>query len=230
MLSAFSLPLMAASRLFKNAEGDPLPLIIRKSDGAFLYATTDLAALRFRVFELNADRAIYVTDARQAQHFQMVFTAVRAAAWTLHHRDAAAVAAGKAAQIELDHVPFGSILGEDRKPLKTRSGENVKLAELLDEAVARAEALVRTTEADPDKRRGFTEAEIKDVAEAVGIGAVKYADLSQNRQTDYVFSWDRMLAMEGNTAPYLMYAYARIRSIYRKGGRGWWGGARRSGG
>ena len=114
-------------------------------------------------------------------------------------------------------MTFGSILGEDRKPLKTRSGENVKLAELLDEAVSRAESLIRTSEADPAKRRGFSEDEIHDIAEAVGIGAVKYADLSQNRQTDYVFSWDQMLAMEGNTAPYLMYAYARIRSIYRKG-------------
>jgi len=120
-------------------------------------------------------------------------------------------------EVQLDHVTFGTILGEDRRPLKTRSGENVKLADLLDEAVRRAEALVRATEADPDKRRGFSDEEIRDVAEAVGIGAVKYADLSQNRQSDYVFSWDRMLALEGNTAPYLMYAYARIRSIYRKG-------------
>jgi len=116
-------------------------------------------------------------------------------------------------------VTFGSILGNDRRPLKTRSGENIKLDELLDEAVARAESLIRANEADPAKKRGFTDAEIKDVAEAVGIGAVKYADLSQNRQSDYLFSWDKMLAMEGNTAPYMMYAFARIRSIYRKGKR-----------
>ncbi len=189
---------------FKNPEGEPFPMIIRKSDGAFLYATTDLAAVKFRTGELHADRIIYVTDARQAQHFQMVFATVRAAGW-----------AGPG--VTLEHVTFGSILGEDRRPLKTRSGESIKLSELLDEAVSRSEALVRANEADPDKRRGFTEAQIKDVAEAVGIGAVKYADLSQNRQSDYVFSWDKMLALEGNTAPYLMYAYARIRSIHRKG-------------
>lgn len=193
--------------IFKNPEGGPFPLIIRKSDGAFLYATTDLAALRFRVSELGADRIIYVTDARQAQHFEMVFTTARATGWTDR----------PAGRVDLDHVTFGSILGEDRKPLKTRSGENIKLVDLLDEAVSRAEALIRTTEADAEKRRGFGEDEIRDVADAVGIGAVKYADLSQNRQSDYVFSWDKMLAMEGNTAPYLMYAYARIRSIYRKG-------------
>ncbi|GMU22661.1 MAG: arginine--tRNA ligase [Phycisphaerae bacterium] len=195
--------------LFKNPEGKPFPMIIRKSDGAFLYATTDLAALDFRIRELKAGRIVYVTDARQALHFQMLFAAARAAGWTVP--DSGGV------EVQLDHVTFGSILGEDRKPLKTRSGENIKLSELLDEAVARAEALIRATEADPEKRRGFSEAEIKDVAEAVGIGAVKYADLSQNRQSDYVFSWDKMLALEGNTAPYLMYAYARIRSIYRKG-------------
>lgn len=190
--------------LFKSPEGKPFPMIIRKSDGAFLYATTDLAALQFRLRKLHADRIIYVTDARQIQHFQMVFATVRGAGWA-------------APEIDLDHVTFGSILGADRKPLKTRSGENIKLAELLDEAAARAEALVRANEADSQKGRGFSDAEIKDVAEAVGIGAVKYADLSQNRQSDYVFSWDKMLSLEGNTAPYLMYAYARIRSIYRKG-------------
>ena len=192
---------------FKSSEDKPFPLIIRKSDGAFIYATTDLAALRYRTGELKADRIIYVTDARQALHFQMVFATARAAGWTRR-------AAG---EVALEHVMFGTILGPDRKPLKTRSGDNIKLAELLDEAVERAEQLIRDAEADEKRRRGFTEAEIKDVAEAVGIGAVKYADLSQNRQTDYLFSWDKMLAMEGNTAPYMMYAYARIRSIYRKG-------------
>jgi arginyl-tRNA synthetase len=195
--------------VFKNPEGKRIPMIIRKSDGAYLYATTDLAALQYRIRELHADRIIYVTDARQAQHFEMVFATVRGAGWTRP--------AGKTREVELDHVTFGSILGPDRKPLKTRSGENVKLAELLDEAVSRAESLIRANEADPAKKRGFSEEEIHDIAEAVGIGAVKYADLSQNRQSDYVFSWDKMLAMEGNTAPYMMYAYARIRSIYRKG-------------
>jgi len=195
--------------MFTNPEGDPFPLIIRKSDGAFLYATTDLAAIRFRVGELKADRIIYVTDTRQAQHFEMVFATAGAAGWI--HRT------GGGGEVLLEHATFGSILGDNRKPLKTRSGENIKLAELLDEAVARAEQLIRTSESDPNKRRGFNEDEIKDIADAVGIGAVKYADLSQNRQSDYLFSWDKMLAMEGNTAPYLMYAYARVRSIYRKG-------------
>ncbi len=199
----------AGEPVFRNPEGKPVPMIIRKSDGAFLYATTDLAALDFRIRELEADRIIYVTDARQAMHFEMLFATVRAAGWTLRP--------ARLEEVRLDHVTFGSILGEDRKPLKTRTGENIKLSGLLDEAVARAESLIRGNEADPAKRRGFTEDEIRDIAEAVGIGAVKYADLSQNRQSDYVFSWDKMLAMEGNTAPYLMYAYARIRSIYRRG-------------
>ena len=199
----------AGAPMFKNPEGQPFPMIIRKSDGAFIYATTDLAAVRFRIGELHADRIIYVTDARQAQHFEMLFATARAAGWTRRGE--------KPAEVRLEHASFGSILGEDRKPLKTRSGENIRLADLLDEAVNRAEALIRANEAEEGKCRGFTEEEIRDVAEAVGIGAVKYADLGQNRQSDYVFSWDRMLAMEGNTAPYMMYAYARIRSIYRKG-------------
>jgi arginyl-tRNA synthetase len=119
--------------------------------------------------------------------------------------------------VQLEHVSFGSVLGEDRKMLKTRTGENVKLKELLDEAVQRAEGLLRETEKDPAKRRGFGDEEIRRIAETVGISAVKYADLLQNRSTDYVFSWDKMLALQGNTAPYMLYAYARIRSIYRKG-------------
>ncbi|MBN1489057.1 MAG: arginine--tRNA ligase, partial [Phycisphaerae bacterium] len=192
---------------FKGPEGEPLPLIIRKSDGAYLYATTDLAALRFRVRDLHADRIIYVTDARQKLHFEMVFATVDAAGWTT---------GAKGQPVQLEHVTFGSVLGEDRRPLKTRSGENVKLRELLDEAVSRAEQLVRANEAEPAKRRGFTEEEIRHIAGVVGIGAVKYADLAQNRTTDYIFSWDKMLAMEGNTAPYMMYAYARVRSIYGK--------------
>lgn len=194
---------------FKNQDGELLPFIIRKSDGAFLYATTDLAALDFRIRELHADRVLYVTGAPQALHFQMLFATVRALGWT--------TPASKPKEVRLEHVAFGSVLGEDRKILKTRTGGNVKLAELLEEAVKRAEGLIRAGESDPEKKRGFSEAEIQDIAEAVGIGAVKYADLSQNRQSDYVFSWDKMLAMDGNTAPYLLYAYARIRSIYRKG-------------
>ncbi len=194
---------------FKNPDGNPLPLIIRKSDGAFLYATTDLAALRFRIRELKADRIIYTTDHRQGDHFQMVFATARAAGWTRRP---------DASDVRLEHVMFGAVLGEDRKPLKTRSGDNVMLKELLDEAVARAEQLVRAAEADPARRRGFSDEQIRDIAEAVGIGAVKYADLCQNRTSDYVFSWDKMLAMDGNTAPYMMYAYARIRSIAARAG------------
>ncbi len=182
---------------FKNKEGEPLPLIIQKSDGAFLYATTDLAALRYRVQELRADEIIYVTDARQGLHFEMVFAVGRMAGWVGEN-------------VKLNHVTFGSVLGVDGKPLKTRSGENVKLRELLDEAVERARAVVE--EKNPELSAG----EKDKIAKAVGIGAVKYADYSNNRTSDYVFSFDKMLAMEGNTAPYMQYAYARIKSIERK--------------
>ena len=185
---------------FKTKEGEPLPFIIQKSDGAYLYATTDLAALWYRVNELKADRVIYVTDARQIQHFQMLFKVAEMAGWDT--RD------GK--KVKLVHVTFGSVLGEDGKPLKTRSGENVKLKELLDEAVELARAVVE--EKNPDLR----EDQKAKIAEAVGVGAVKYADYSNNRTSDYVFSFDKMLAMDGNTAPYMQYAYARIKSIERK--------------
>ncbi|UCG58244.1 MAG: arginine--tRNA ligase, partial [Phycisphaerales bacterium] len=181
---------------FRNKEGEPLPFIIQKSDGAYLYATTDLAALRYRINELKAHVIIYVTDARQKLHFEMLFAVADKAGWA--RRD------------NLKHVPFGSILGEDGTPLKTRSGESVKLKELLDEAVERARAIVE--EKNPD----LSEEKKKEIAKAVGIGAVKYADFSNNRTSDYVFSFDKMLAMEGNTAPYMQYAYARIRSIERK--------------
>ncbi len=185
---------------FKNKEGQPLPFIIRKSDSAFLYATTDLAALRYRVNELKADRIVYVTDARQIQHFQMLFSVADMAGWD--RRDGE--------NVELVHVTFGSVLGEDGRPLKTRSGENVKLKELLDEAVERAKAVVEEKNPDlPPERK-------TQVATAVGIGAVKYADYSNSRTSDYVFSFDKMLAMDGNTAPYMQYAYARIKSIERK--------------
>ena len=182
---------------FKNKEGEPLPFIIRKSDGAYLYATTDLAALRYRVDELKADTIVYVTDSRQKLHFEMLFAVAKMAGWT---RD----------DIELSHVMFGSVLGEDGAPLKTRSGENVKLKELLDEAVERAMSVVEEKNPDlpVDKKA--------EIAKAVGIGAVKYADYSNNRTSDYVFSFDKMLAMDGNTAPYMQYAYARIKSIERK--------------
>jgi len=215
---------------FKGPQGDPLPMIIQKSDGAFLYSTTDLAAILFRVAHkdaqriklnsqqlrenleklgggLGADRVIYVVGSPQKLHFQMLFPVAHATGWTLKGQR----------RVLLEHVSFGSVLAENRKMLRTRTGENVKLKDLLDEAVRRAEELVRRTEADPEKRRGFTEENIKAIAETIGIAAVKYADLSQNRNSDYVFSWDKMLALQGNTAPYLLYAYARIRSIYRKG-------------
>ncbi|MFA6176443.1 MAG: arginine--tRNA ligase, partial [Phycisphaerae bacterium] len=185
---------------FKTKEGTPMPFIIQKTDGAFLYATTDLAALRYRVNELKVDRIIYVTDARQKLHFEMLFAVARKAGWVSDN-------------IKLDHITFGSVLGEDGKPLKTRSGENVKLKDLLDEAIKRAKAVVE------EKNPELKDTEKKTIANAVGIGAVKYADYSNNRTSDYIFSFDKMLAMEGNTAPYMQYAYARIQSIIRKAGQ-----------
>ena len=182
---------------FKNKEGQDLPLIVQKSDGAFLYATTDLAAIRYRVSELGAKKIIYVTDARQSLHFEMVFAVARMADWVPD-------------DVELVHVTFGSVLGEDSKPLKTRSGENVKLKELLDEAVIRAKAVVE------QKNPELPQAKKEEIAAAVGVGAVKYADYTNNRTSDYIFSFDKMLAMEGNTAPYMQYAYARVKSIERK--------------
>jgi len=182
---------------FENKQGKPLPFIIQKSDGAFLYATTDLAALKYRINNLGADHIIYVTDARQKLHFEMLFATARVAGW-----------AGD--NINLEHITFGSVMGEDGKPFKTRSGENVKLSELLDEAGTRAKSVVEQKNPNlPDNQKEL-------IANAVGIGAVKYSDLSNNRTSDYIFSFDKMLAMEGNTAPYMQYAYARIKSIQRK--------------
>jgi len=185
---------------FENKEGKPLPFMIQKSDGAYLYATTDLAALRYRVRELKADRIIYVTDARQKLHFEMLFAVAEMAGWSKRNGD----------KVDLVHVTFGSVLGDDGTPLKTRSGENVKLKDLLDEAVERARKIVE--EKNPD----LLAEQKENIAKAVGIGAVKYADFSNNRTSDYVFSFDKMLAMDGNTAPYMQYAYARIKSIERK--------------
>ncbi|OHB51550.1 MAG: arginine--tRNA ligase [Planctomycetes bacterium GWF2_41_51] len=182
---------------FKTKEGNPMPFIIQKTDGAFLYATTDLAALRFRINELKANEIIYVTDARQKQHFEMLFKVAEMAGWVK--------------DTKLVHVTFGSVLGEDGKPLKTRSGENIKLKELLDEAVKRAKQVVE------QKNPELADSEKDSIARAVGIGAVKYADYSNNRTSDYIFSFDKMLAMDGNTAPYMQYAYARVKSIGRKG-------------
>jgi arginyl-tRNA synthetase len=173
------------------------PALVRKSDGGFNYATTDLATLQYRLETWNPSQIVYVTDGRQQLHFQQIFAAF--SKWQ------------RSADVRLEHVWFGSILGEDGKPFKTRSGETVKLSELLDEAEERALKVV--TEKSPN----LGEAERREIARVVGIGAVKYADLLPNRQSDYVFSWDKMLALNGNTAPYLQYAYARIRSIFRKG-------------
>jgi arginyl-tRNA synthetase len=172
------------------------PALIRKSDGGFNYATTDLATLAYRLEKWNPDEIIYVTDGRQQLHFQQIFTAFRK--W--HSKS----------KTKLAHVWFGSILGEDGKPFKTRSGETVKLSDLLDEAEERAFKIVSA------KSPELPEVQRKEIARVVGIGAVKYADLLPNRQSDYVFSWDKMLALTGNTAPYLQYAYARIKSIFRK--------------
>ena len=182
---------------FKGKDGEPLPFIIQKSDGAYLYATTDLAAIRFRLQELHANRVIYVTDARQTLHFKMLFAVAKMAGWADE-------------SIKLEHITFGTMLGADGRPLKTRTGGTVKLAELLDEAVQRARTVVE--EKNPD----LPEEQKQEIARTVGIGAVKYADYSNNRDSDYVFSFDKMLAMDGNTAPYMQYAYARIRSIERK--------------
>lgn len=182
------------------------PLLIRKSDGGFLYATTDLAGVKYRVKQLGAERLIYIVDARQRDHFKLVFAACRLIGYDIlpsHHPHAGQKA-------ELIHVPFGAVCGSDGRPLKTRTGENVKLRDLLEEAVRRAREIV--SEKNPD----LDESEQKNVAHAVGIGAVKYADLSSHLGRDYIFDWKRMLAFEGNTAAYLQNQYVRIRSIERK--------------
>lgn len=184
---------------FSNREGEPLPLIVQKKDGGFGYATTDLAAIRHRIQVLGANRLIYVVGAPQSQHLAMIYAAAKLAGWL-------------AEPTRVEHMAFGSILGTDKKMFKTRSGETVRLAELLDEAVNRAAKVVSEKNAELDAET------MRNVSEAVGIGALKYADLSSDRIKDYVFDWDRMLAFEGNTAPYLMYAHARIRSIFRKSG------------
>lgn len=184
--------------IHKDNEWAPNPFIIQKQDGGFNYASTDLATLAYRISTYQAEEVIYVTDGRQQLHFRQLFAAFRR--WRPE------------VQVRLSHVWFGSILGEDGKPFKTRSGETVRLAELLDEAEERALQVVE--QKSPEK----TAEEKREIARVVGLGAIKYADLLPNRQTDYVFSWDKMLALNGNTAPYLQYAYARIRSIFRKGG------------
>lgn len=182
---------------FVGKEGEPLPVIIQKSDGGYLYATTDLAAVQYRAQTLHAERALYVVDARQSLHFQQVFAVARAA--------------GLASDsISLEHIAYGTMMGSDGKPFKTRSGDTIKLVELLNEATRHAYDLVDA------KSPQLAENQKQAIAEKVGIGAVKYADLSKNRTSDYVFDWSTMLSFEGNTAPYLLYAYARIKSILNK--------------
>jgi arginyl-tRNA synthetase len=185
---------------FTNREGDPLPLIVQKSDGGFGYAATDLAAIRDRVDRLGVSLLLYVVGAPQAQHFAMVFAVARMAGWLPEGTEAV-------------HVAFGNVLGADHKLLRSRSGDNVKLVELLDEAVERGRTAVASRDPSLDER------ELNVLGNQLGIGAVKYADLSTERHRDYVFDWDRMLAFEGNTGPYLQYAHARICSIFRRAER-----------
>ena len=182
---------------FIGKDDEPLPTIIQKSDGGYLYATTDLAAVKYRSFELNADRSLYVVDARQSLHFQQVFAVADKAGFSSE-------------KISLEHIAYGTMMGQDGKPFKTRSGDTVKLVELLDEAVKRAYDLVTSRSAE------LSENQRELIAREIGIAAVKYADLSKNRTSDYIFDWSSMLSFEGNTAPYLMYAYARINSILEK--------------
>ncbi|GGL97885.1 arginine--tRNA ligase [Pseudomonas asuensis] len=187
---------------FKNAEGNPLPVIVQKAGGGYLYATTDLAAMRYRSQTLNADRVLYFVDQRQALHFQMAFEVARLAGFV-------------APSMSLEHMGFGTMNGADGRPFKTRDGGTVKLIDLLDEAEERAYVLVK------EKNPSLEEAELREIARAVGIGAVKYADLSKHRTSDYSFNFELMLSFEGNTAPYLLYAYTRVASIFRKLGKGY---------
>lgn len=184
---------------FTNKDGSPLPVIVQKADGGYLYATSDLAALRYRQQELSADRILYFVDQRQGLHFEQVFTVARKAGFV-------------AESTELAHMGFGTMNGKDGRPFKTRTGGTVKLIDLLDEAEQRALALV--TEKNPD----LSTEELTHIARTVGISAVKYADLSKNRTSDYIFNFDQMLSFEGNTAPYLLYAYTRVASIFRRAG------------
>lgn len=188
---------------FTNKDGQPLPLIVQKTDGGYNYATTDLAAIRYRVNEDKAQRIIYVTDTGQANHFAQFFQVAKKAGFLPD-------------TVEVVHVPFGLVLGEDGKKLKTRSGETVKLKELLDEAVK--EARQDLEHRQKEESRTETEDFIEQVSKTVGLSAVKYADLSQNRISNYIFSYHKMLNLQGNTAPYMLYAYARVQSISREGG------------
>jgi len=183
---------------FKGQDDEPLPMIVQKKDGGYLYATTDLAAIRHRSKILGADRVLYFVDHRQSLHFQQLFAVARKANFG-------------AAVTSFEHMPFGTVMGEDGRPFKTRSGSVAKLSELLDEAESRAYELVKAKNSD------MNEEELRHIGRVVGIASVKYADLSKNRTSDYVFSFDQMLNFEGNTAPYLLYATTRVASIFRRG-------------
>ncbi|WP_414164073.1 arginine--tRNA ligase [Superficieibacter sp. BNK-5] len=182
---------------YKNKEGEPMGVIIQKKDGGYLYTTTDIACAKYRYETLHADRVLYYIDSRQHQHLMQAWTIVRKAGYV-------------PASVPLEHHMFGMMLGKDGKPFKTRAGGTVKLSDLLDEALERARRLVA------EKNPEMPADELETLANAVGIGAVKYADLSKNRTTDYIFDWDNMLAFEGNTAPYMQYAYTRVLSVFRK--------------
>ncbi|MFG0324847.1 arginine--tRNA ligase [Pseudomonas sp. zjy_15] len=186
---------------FKNSEGDPLPVIVQKADGGYLYATTDLAAVRYRSNVLKADRALYFVDQRQALHFNQVFEVARRAGFVSH-------------PMQMEHMGFGTMNGADGRPFKTRDGGTVKLIDLLTEAKERAYALVK------EKNPSLADDELRHIGEVVGIGAVKYADLSKHRTSDYSFNFELMLNFEGNTAPYLLYAYTRVAGVFRKLGKG----------
>lgn len=185
---------------FKNRDGDPLPLIVQKSDGGFNYATTDLAAIRHRIKDEAGDHLIYVTDAGQGTHFAMIFAAAEKAGWL------------KRDEVTVDHVPFGLVLGPDGKKFRTRSGETEKLIDLIQNGIERAKAVIK------EKNPHYSEQDVETIAQALGIGAIKYADLSTNRTGDYTFSYDKMLRFEGNTAAYLLYSYVRVNGIKRKVG------------
>ncbi len=184
---------------YKNKDGDPMGVIIKKKDGGYLYTTTDIACAKYRYETLKADRVLYYIDSRQHQHLMQAWTIVRKAGYVPE-------------SVPLEHHAFGMMLGKDGKPFKTRAGGTIKLSDLLDEAVERATKLVG--EKNPDMPAD----ELKALANSVGIGAIKYADLSKSRTTDYIFDWDNMLAFEGNTAPYMQYAYTRVLSVFRKAG------------
>jgi arginyl-tRNA synthetase len=184
---------------FKNKEGEDAAYIVQKAGGGFLYSTTDLATIRHSVATFNADRLLYVVDARQALHFQQLFTTARKAGYLPE-------------DVQAEHIAFGTMMGEDGKPFKTRDGGTVKLMDLLKESEERATALVQSKNAD------LAQDAAAHIGHTVGIGAVKYADLAKSRTSDYIFNWSTMLSFEGNTAPYLQYAYTRVQSVMRRAG------------